>query len=92
MGAEEPEAAEAGAEELEVADLGAEELEAAGTGAEETEAAYLGTKRGAGREGADSRPLKAAPGSLEVPRMAWPCSCACLSQGKPRTFYEKGFF
>ena len=67
MGAEEPEAAEAGAEELEVADLGAEELEAADPGAEETEAAYLGAERGAGREGADSRPLKAAPGSLEDP-------------------------
>ena len=62
LGAEELEAAEVGAEKFEVGDLGAKELKAADTGA-----ADLGAEPGAGREGAESRPSKVAPGSLEDP-------------------------
>ena len=57
MDAEELKAAEAGAEELEVADLGAKGLKTAD----------LSAGRGPGREGAESRPLKVTPGSLEDP-------------------------
>ena len=67
LGAEELEAAEAGAEEFEVGDLGAEELKAADSGAEELKAPGLGAERGTGREGAESRPSKVAPGILEDP-------------------------
>ena len=75
--AAELEAAGAGAEELDVADLDAEDLEAAEAGAKEREvanlgaeelgAADLGAKRSTGREDAESRPLKVAPGSLKDP-------------------------
>ena len=67
LGAEDLKVAEAGAEELEVAGLGAVELEAADPGAEELEAADLGAERGAGREGAESRPSEVAPGGLKEP-------------------------
>ena len=73
--AEDLEAAGAGAEEPEDADLGAEELEVAEAGAEELEAVGLGGKRGAGREDAETRPLKVVPGSLRIHWRPWPCPC-----------------
>ena len=66
-GAEELDVADLDAEDLEAAEAGAKEREVANLGAEELGAADLGAKRSTGREDAESRPLKVAPGSLKDP-------------------------
>ena len=69
-------------------DLCAADLEAAGAGTEELEVTDLGAERSAGREDAESMPLKVAPGSLKDPLEAVSLLSVPPQPRQPRTFWK----